>query len=50
MSPKRRRKVAADCSHAFSRADVGQLLTREDIALRDKTLWRLLYESAGRAG
>jgi integrase/recombinase XerC/integrase/recombinase XerD len=32
------------------RADVGQLLTREDMALRDKTLWRMLYESAARVG
>ena len=49
-APMRRRKVAADRSRALTRADVGQLLTREDISLRDKTLWRLAYESAARAG
>jgi integrase/recombinase XerC/integrase/recombinase XerD len=49
-APMRRRKVAADRSRALTRADVGQLLTREEIALRDKTLWRMLYESAARAG
>lgn len=46
----RRRKVAADRSRALSRADVEQLLTREDVALRERVLWRLLYESAARAG
>jgi integrase len=49
-APLRRRKVAGDRSRALTRADVGQLLTREDIPLRDKTLWRLAYESAARAG
>jgi site-specific recombinase XerD len=48
-APMRRRKVAADRSRALTRAAVGQLLTREDIALRDKTLWRMAYESAARA-
>jgi site-specific recombinase XerD len=46
----RRRKVAADRSRALSRADVEQLLTRDDISLRDKTLWRMAYESAARVG
>ena len=49
-APMRRRTVAADRSRALSRADVGQLLTREDISLRDKTLWRLAYESATTRG
>jgi integrase/recombinase XerC/integrase/recombinase XerD len=49
-APMQRRKVAPDRSRALTRADVGQLLTREDIPLRDKTLWRLAYESAARAG
>ena len=47
--PLRRRKVPADRSRALPRADVGQLLTREDISLRERTLWRMLYESAARA-
>jgi hypothetical protein len=29
---------------ALSRAEVEQLLTREDISLRERTLWRMLYE------
>jgi site-specific recombinase XerD len=49
-SSLRRRKVAADRSRALSRADVGQLLGREDINLRERVLWRMLYESAARAG
>jgi len=36
--------VARDRSRALSRADVGQLLTREDIPIRERTLWRMLYE------
>jgi len=39
-----------DRSRALSRADIGQLLTREAISLRERTLWRMLYESAARAG
>ena len=52
----RRRSVAAlapqppaDRSRALSRADVEQLLTREDISLRERTLWRMLYETAARS-
>jgi len=32
-----------------SRADVEALLTREDIDLRERTLWRMLYEAAARS-
>jgi integrase len=46
----RRRKVSPDRARALSRSDVGQLLAREDISLRERTLWRMLYESAARAG
>jgi integrase/recombinase XerC/integrase/recombinase XerD len=46
--PMRRRTVAADRSRALSRAGVEQLLTREDIGLRERVLWRMLYESAAR--
>jgi integrase/recombinase XerC/integrase/recombinase XerD len=48
--PLRRRRVNADRSRALSRADVDQLLGREDIAIRERTLWRLAYESAARIG
>jgi site-specific recombinase XerD len=41
-APMRRRRVAADRSRALSRADVEQLLTGEDIALRERVLWRPL--------
>lgn len=44
------RPVPADRTRALSRAVVQELLTREGVALREKTLWRLLYESAARAG
>jgi integrase len=32
-----------------SRADVEQLLTGEEIGLRERGMWRLLYESAARS-
>jgi hypothetical protein len=48
-SALRRRQRGADRSRALSRADVEQLLTREDISIREKTLWRLLYETAARS-
>jgi integrase len=44
-----RRKPRPDRARALSRVDVGQLLTREDIALRERTLWRMLYETAARS-
>ena len=31
-------------------AAIGRLLTRRDIPLREKTLWRMLYETTARAG
>jgi integrase len=45
----RRRRPRPDRSRSLSRAEVGQLLTREDIALRERTLWRMLYETAARS-
>ncbi|MGH3233646.1 MAG: tyrosine-type recombinase/integrase, partial [Streptosporangiaceae bacterium] len=45
----RRRRKAPDRSRALSRADVERLLTRDDIAIRERTLWRLLYETAARS-
>lgn len=44
----RRRRRPLDHTRALSRPDVQALLTRVDIALRDKTLWRILYETAAR--
>ena len=44
-----RRRPRPDRSRALSRAAVGELLTREDISLRERTLWRLLYETAARS-
>ena len=44
-----RRKPRPDRSRALSRAEVEQLLTREDIGLRERTLWRMLYETAARS-
>jgi len=44
-----RRKPRPDRARALSRSDVEQLLTREDIAVRERTLWRMLYETAARS-
>jgi integrase len=46
----RRRKPRPDRDRALSREQAGELLTREDVALRDRVLWRMLYETAARAG
>jgi integrase/recombinase XerC/integrase/recombinase XerD len=45
----RRRKVAPDRSRALSRADMERLLTSDKYPLRDRTLWRMLYETAARS-
>jgi integrase len=45
-----RRHEPADTTRAVSRAAIERALSRRDIPLREKTLWRLLYESAARAG
>ncbi len=44
-----RRKPRPDRARALSRRDVEQLLTREDVSLRERTLWRMLYETAARS-
>src|SRR5580693_1989623 len=44
-----RRRPRPDRARALCRADVEQLLTREDVRLRERTLWRLLYETAARS-
>jgi integrase len=46
----RRRRPRPDRSRALGRAAVEELLTREDIPLRERALWRMLYETAARAG
>lgn len=43
------RKAAPDRSRALSRAEVEELLTREGVSLRERTLWRMLYETAARS-
>ncbi len=44
-----RRRPRPDRSRALDRADVERLLSREDISLRERTMWRMLYESAARS-
>ncbi len=44
-----RRREPADRTRALPNAALERLFSRRDIALREKTLWRLLYETAGRA-
>ncbi len=44
-----RRRVPEDHSRALSRDDLDRLFTRRDASVRDRCLWRLLYESAARA-
>jgi integrase/recombinase XerC/integrase/recombinase XerD len=44
-----RRKPRPDRDRALSRGEVDQLLTRKDISLRERTLWRMLYETAARS-
>jgi integrase len=43
------RKVTTDRDRALARAQVEALLTDERIPLRERTLWRLLYETAARS-
>jgi len=44
-----RRPEHADETRALDRAAVERQLTRKDVPLREKTLWRMLYETAARA-
>ncbi len=44
-----RRSAPADHTKALSRADIERLLTRKDVPVRDRCLWRMLYETAARA-
>jgi integrase len=44
-----RRRENADSTQAVDRARIDRLCKRSDIPLRERCLWRLLYESASRA-
>jgi integrase/recombinase XerC/integrase/recombinase XerD len=44
-----RRRPRPDRARALSRAEVEQLLTRKDVNLRERTLWRMAYETAARS-
>lgn len=44
-----RRREHEDRTRSIPAVELERLWRREDVALRDKTLWRLLYESAARA-
>ena len=45
----KRRTPRPDRTRALSRAEVEQLLTRQDISLRERTFWRMAYETAARS-
>src|SRR3954454_10270982 len=45
-----RRREPTNATRAVSRSAIERALSRRDVPLRDKTLWRLLYETAARAG
>lgn len=44
-----RRREHVDETRALTRAEIERLLTRRDVPLREKALWRMLYETAARA-
>jgi integrase/recombinase XerD len=44
-----RRPESADRTQAIPLPELEQLWRREDVAMREKALWRLLYETAARA-
>ena len=44
-----RRRERVDRTRALTRSQLERLLARRDLALRERTLWRLLYETAARA-
>jgi integrase len=45
-----RRRETADATRALSRTTIERALSRRDVPLREKTLWRMLFETAARAG
>ncbi|MEQ4724297.1 site-specific integrase [Nonomuraea sp. B19D2] len=44
-----RRKESADETRAVAKTTIHRLLSRRDIPLRERALWRMLYETAARA-
>jgi len=44
-----RRKERVDATKDLPKAAIERQLSRRDVALREKTLWRMLYETAARA-
>src|SRR5207253_6599009 len=44
-----RPKVPLDRTKALTRDQIASLWRRDDVALRERVFWRLLYESAARA-
>jgi integrase len=44
-----RRSAPVDHTRALSRPDIERLLARKDVPVRDRCLWRMLYETAARA-
>lgn len=44
-----RRHVVEDHGRSMSRAEVERILTRRNVGVRDRALWRMLYETAARA-
>jgi integrase/recombinase XerD len=44
-----RRRERVDRTRALTRGQVERLFARRDLPLRERTLWRLLYETAARA-
>jgi integrase len=44
-----RRREPADCTKAIPLAELERLWRRDDLGVREKALWRLLYETAARA-
>jgi integrase len=44
-----RPRVPLDRTRALTREQIAALWRRDDVALRERTLWRLLYETAARA-
>jgi integrase len=44
-----RRRDRPDRTRALTRGQLERLFARRDLPLRERTLWRLLYETAARA-
>jgi integrase len=44
-----RRREHINATRAIPRSAIDRALTRRDLPLREKTLWRMLYETAARA-